>query len=341
MAVTQREIAERAGVSQVLVSTTLRGLGRVSPQTRAKVIRAAEELGYRPNGAARAIQRGCFMAAALLYRPDQGPIEPLVLSGINHVLSANDMHLTLAELPLYDHQPTPKVLREMCVDGLLVYHQRAIEPQLIEQIQAQFVPAVWINTRHDCDCVYPDDRDAGQRVTQALIAAGHRRIGYFGLHDPQPERRHYSNADRHAGYTQAMQEAGLMTLSVLRDAVVHRTSQEPHHHRLRCARELLQQHPEITGWVVQDTGEALSLLLAAVEKGWSIPRDLSLVTFASNVVSANGIPLSTIKLPLLAMGGASMQMLNAKIQFPDQRQKAQVLRFEEFLGETIVAPRLS
>jgi transcriptional regulator with XRE-family HTH domain len=64
--VTQLDLAQRLGVTQMTVSHAISGKGRMSPETRERVLALASELGYRPNGMARRVQEGRYRGLALL-----------------------------------------------------------------------------------------------------------------------------------------------------------------------------------------------------------------------------------------------------------------------------------
>jgi DNA-binding LacI/PurR family transcriptional regulator len=313
--VTIKSLAERCGVSPQAVSCALRGQGRLSVQTRARIRRAAEELGYRPNSAARGIRRGRFGAAALLMGTHGGHFPQGMWEGVHDELAGHDMLLTLARIPddqLATQDYLPKVIREWSVDGLLVHYAYNIPASLRQAIADARIPAVWLNTRLPVDCVSPADLDAGRACTRHLLERGHRRVAYLFLGQLTG---HHSEADRRRGYELEMRRAGLrpavVEMEVQRgpgaDGVMVDTG-------FATARAWLGQSPRPTAVVTYSgrTGEAL--LLAAVSLGLRIPQDLAITTIENAPANFSGLPLTTVVLDVGELGRTAVRMLLKKIE---------------------------
>ena len=170
MKVTIRQIAARTGLSPITVSRVLGDKSdKHRPETRERVLRAAEELGYRINTAARAISTGRFGSVALLMSTEgsfsylPGPL----MDGIQEVLEEQDLHLTVARLSdekLTDAEYVPQILREWTADGVLINYHFHIPGRLIELVRRYNVPSIWINSKQECNSVHPDDFGAGRRA---------------------------------------------------------------------------------------------------------------------------------------------------------------------------------
>src|SRR6201989_3546402 len=93
---TIRDVAERAGVSQSLVSLVLRGSPKVSPARRALVNQAIADLGYRPNAAARTLREGSSRAIGVLLNDGRHPWFVDLLDGLISVLEADGRHVVLS-----------------------------------------------------------------------------------------------------------------------------------------------------------------------------------------------------------------------------------------------------
>ena len=190
------------------------------------------------------------------------------------------------------------------------------------------------------NCVYPDEVGAAVAVTQQMIDAGHRRIGYFAFTTRERLKNdHFSALDREAGYRQAMVKAGLEPVRVLH--LDWPASPEEHTQQRRClARRALSDHADITAWVAYGSREAQCLQMAALERGWHIPEDLSLVTFGDHPTDETGLSLSTRKLPHRTMACQAVERLVRKIEQPTQPLDAVAIPYvERTWGETIVPPR--
>jgi LacI family transcriptional regulator len=312
--ITQAEIASRVGISKIAVSYALRGSKKVSAETRRRVEKAAEELGYRANAGARAIRTGRFGSIALLLARHKfvSNLPSALLAGIESTVSESDYNLLLARLP--DEQLTregflPKLLREQAADGLLINYTYKIPPKMIRLIRRYDLPAVWINSKQPADCVYPDDADAAERATAHLIARGHRRIAYIDYAYPADQLRdaHYSARDREAGYLSAMKQAGLRA-TVLRPADDRAKSEEP-----AVLMRLLKSKDRPTGFVSQSAAGLPRLFVIAAGLGLAAPRDLAAVTFAENAGQIYGAPTTVMVIGNPEIGTRAVQMLLTKL----------------------------
>ena len=216
--VTLLDVAQRAGVSKVSASVTLNGAksGTVlSEATRERILLAAHELGYKRNGSMASATTGRFGAVALLLSTDEfrSNLPQRMWDGIHDELAAHNMHLTLARLPdekLTDEGEAPKILREWMADGMLIDYTHRIPHKMLELIRANQMPAIWINSQQDTDCIYPDDREAAVRLTRHLLELGHTRVLYLDVtNDLNDAFGHYSVRERIAGYREVMRDAGL------------------------------------------------------------------------------------------------------------------------------------
>lgn len=330
MSVTIKEIAAAAGVSWQTVSFVVRGKGRISEATRRKVQDAAERLGYRPNGAARAYRTGRFGCAALvLGHSDERSDLPLgLLHGIQDALARNDLHLTVARLP--DAELTrsgfvPKVLRENFADGMLINYTHDIPDAMLALIEGSRAPAIWLNTNLPHDCVHPDDEAAAHRLTGHLLALGHRRIAYVKT-DASP---HYSTVERRSGYERAMAEAGLPLLSTDRSV--------PASEQTALFDAILSSPDRPTALIVRPEDIATVAYLAA-RRNVRIPQDLSLACIAGAAQRFAGMEVTAVIVPSDDEGAAAVAMLLAKIEAPETVLPARRIPFHFAEGETCAVP---
>ncbi len=341
MPVTLQHIADRAKVTKMTVSNILNGRYepvRSAAMKRAKRIRKiAAELGYRPNTAARAVSLGRFDAAALILAEDQGAshLPPRLLQGIHAALTARNLHLIVAALPdqaLTDEGFVPKMLREVLADGLLVNYNARIPARMIELIRDFHVPSIWINSKQDEDCVYPDDRAASIEATRSLLEAGHRRIVYLDCtHEPDRAPDHYSGIDRYEGYADTMQAAGLNPVQFgtprLRDA------QGPGR-LIPAIAELLASPDRPSAVLAYSDLEGRATLAAAAVAGLSLPADLALIQFSDVVASDMGYFPATMLLPEIRVGGEAVDMLAEKMADPMNPLPPRAIPFDFDTGQT-------
>lgn len=336
--VTLKDVAASAGVSPMSVSAVVNGGGRgtryVSSEARERILRAAEELGYRRNGSAAATATGRFGSVALLTstRPHHSHHPHNLLHGINAALSAHDLHLMLANLPdekLTDESFVPKILREWMADGLLIDYIQDIPQRFLEIIERHQIPAVWLNTNQDWDCVRPDDFEAGKRATRHFLELGHTRVAFADFsHSSHLEREHYSAGDRCNGYEFEMKNANLEPQIVRGQD----DSIKPPDWLDVCAQVL--QSPNRPTAVVCYGRELAPFAMAAVQLGWQVPRDLSLLNFSPQESEFAGLPLTALVNPDDEMGRLAVEMLRQKIAAPGQKFPTRTVPFGFSAGAT-------
>lgn len=334
MAVTLKRIAEHCGLSLQTVGAVLSGKEALfRPETVAKVQKAAAELGYRPNSAAKAMRSGRFNSVALVLsdNPWRSTLFRPQLTGIDHALNAAGMHLLHALVPeddLRERGQVPKIIGELMADGLLINYNTGIPDALDQVITKHRLPAIWMNAKRARDCVYPDDEGAGRLATEHLLQLGHRRIAYVDYcHATDHQDHHYSAWDRQSGYEQAMRAAKLPPRVITAPQTVP-TAQIPH-----VARTWLSASDRPTAVVTYCEREAEPILYAATALlGIQVPRDLSIVTIADDPADHTGVPLATVILPRYELGKVAVELLLQRIAKPGRSLPARALDVHLELG---------
>lgn len=303
------EVAERAGVTRGTVSKVLSGTYNASPRTRAKVEQAAAELGYRPNLAARALSKGHTFVVGLLipYDPDQLFADPHLLDiirGVEAAANSRDYNVLLstAHRPNDPTSAYSRVLRSKYVDGMVVIEgpdMLAIAEQLKQQ------PSPWVISGYapagsEAYSVHADDPAITAKLTNHLLALGHRRIGVISS-----ELRLRTFDKRLEGFHQALHAHELAcdpSLIVFGDMSVESG--------YRAAAQLLARpEPPTAIWALNDR-MALGALQWAREHGVRVPTDLSIAGFDDIPAAVlSDPPLTTVRLPSYQEGQAAIEMV--------------------------------
>ena len=316
-----REIATKLGVSKSSVGLALNTPAEncpLSTKTRERIIRAAQEMGYRTNSLARSMRTGRFKAVSVTvgsHHPFFLPAE--LIYGAESYLEKHGIHIIVSwldEEKLASGTYVPKVLDEWACDGALIYCQHTFPESIQRQIDRFLIPAIWLNTKLDYDCVYVDDFQAARTATAHLIKLGHRRIAYACLEGPTPG--HYSEQDRLGGYRTAMSEAGL-TPHILPPptSVPLRDIREDQRHVF--AKNILSHRRRPTAILCYEISIAAPLLVGAISLGMSVPRDLSLMAFGRMNFNDTGHSISTIRLRLDEVGRRAAELILRKIEHPE------------------------
>ena len=315
--ITQRDVAQAAGVSQETVSQILRGVGRFSDDTRQRVNDTARELGYRHNMLARAVRQGRTCTIALLTTPQDGisflPHE--MLKAIEVYLSDNDQFLSICALPPgYPDNLTrvPAALGTITADGMLINITHGISPELHGHIARHAPPAVWLNAKLDSNCVYPDDCGAFADATVYLHSHGVPVVSYV---DCLPNDRqlipngHYSETDRRAGYLQGAASVGMTPTLLAVDDLNTET-----------LRQLVASAPGgRAALLCYERNEALRAMLVGLEAGLSLPEQLIIAYPSERAFYDPQLDsiLRHIPIPEAEVAEAALRSLNRRIQQPD------------------------
>ncbi len=185
--VTIRDIAERAGVSKGAVSYALNGRSGVSEETRVRILGIADELGWYPNRAARALSAARADACGLvLARPARTlALEPFFMefiAGVELELASRSIALTIQLVP--DIHEEIAVYRrwwgEHRVDGVLMVDLRVKDPRVDELVRLG-LPTVVVGGPPENGALASVWHDEGAVVIEAvqyLAALGHTRIAH-------------------------------------------------------------------------------------------------------------------------------------------------------------------
>ena len=244
------QIAERFGVTEATVYRAInseeKGAYKRTAKRSQQIREMAERLGYRANASARAARTGRTGCVGMLVSPIPGArvdFTPNLETGIIEELAIRDQHMVKGYLPadLSDGGTAlPRLLTEWASDGLLLNYTHAIPDAVTQLVSRHDVPAVWINSPHEVDCVAPDDYAAAREGVEYFVARGHRRIlavhvGIWWSPDCHP-----STTDRFAGYRDAMREASLTPMTIERPDQVGIAIGDESVDRLRMARQMLE-----------------------------------------------------------------------------------------------------
>src|SRR5256886_6244672 len=204
--VTSVDVANRAGVSQAAVSLVLGGkaAGRVGKQTQEVILRAAHELGYRPNSAARTLRSGRSRLIVLAVPDVSNPYFAAVLQGAEQAARPHGYSVMLASVR--DEQDWQQVildaLSSRSVDGFLFF---SIYPPMEGVHTALRGKAVLIDASSRELPSLPLDIEAGVRAAMMhLLALGHMKIAHLAA-AVEAETFHL----RHKAYLDVLQAEGL------------------------------------------------------------------------------------------------------------------------------------
>ena len=309
MSVTIKDLSNALGVSRSTISKALNDRPYVSPDTKARVLRAAHELGYQPSAAARNLRRQRTDKIGLvvnypIYRVSDFLAE--LIPGMASASEASKYNLILYTSLAGKAERIKILCRSREVDGIIIAWPQGLgETVALSQLMTEEdMPHIFLPRRlphADLSYVATDHVQGARLLTEHLIALGHRRIGFQRL----PEVFE-TDQDRHAGYAQALQEAQIPydpCLVISADA-----SAEDYGERALNTFTALPNPP--TAILFFTDPVAIKVLSLAKERGIRVPQDLSIAGYDGVLSSGVTEPaLTTVRQPTSRMGELAVDSL--------------------------------
>jgi LacI family transcriptional regulator len=322
---TIKELARLSGVSAGTVSRALNGYTDVSPETRERVIRLAEELDYTPTAAARTLVMarshvvGVFLDTGEGHPDVQHPFFHEVLGGLKDMLgpAGFDLLLFASEQPGNGYGPHSylKRARHHRVDGTVLMGVDTSDPE-VERLLRSDIPCVGVDVvlsgRRNAS-VMSDNAEGAAMAVRHLAQLGHRRIATItGLIETAPAR------DRLRGYRDEIQRQGL----AYRDDYV-RYGDYYAESGAEAMAELLELPEPPTAVFAASDLMAAGALGALGRAGLRVPEDVALVGFDDILLAGlTQPPLTTLRQDKQGLGAAAGEALVALLEEEDGEAQA-------------------
>ncbi len=327
------DVARLAGVSTATAGRVLGGYGYSSSEKREKVLKAAEELGYRPNQLARSLITGRTRTIGFVAGDIQSPFYAKILRGVSDVAGDRDFGLliTNSDETVAEEMHAVRLLHEKQVDGMVVSPCDTLGADHL-RAAAEAMPLVLIDREVaglDVDTVGVDNVGAARGGVARLIAAGHRRIGMVaellagqpdgiaafldavrGGTRPDPVAL-YPSWQRLLGYIDAHDAAGIAVDPGLIAQVGSYSAEAAEPQVLR----LLDAPERPTALFTADGVMTAATMAAIGARGLSIPQDISLVGFDDlDWMSFVSPGIDAVAQPRRQLGKAAANMLIERIE---------------------------
>ncbi|RED49265.1 LacI family DNA-binding transcriptional regulator [Seonamhaeicola aphaedonensis] len=318
---TLQDIAKNLGISTSTVSRALQDNPRISETMRKKVIDLAYELNYFDKKFPENFTPKKLNAIGVIVPKISYHLYAMAISGIEKVAEENGMHLVICQSneSFEREKSLTKELIETGVSGLIV--SLAGETKQFEhflELKKKNIPLVLFNRQCDeveTDKVVIDNFKASYDATEHLISLGCKNIAYIG----GPKKLQISNT-RLFGYQQALQDADI-GIEYIEHCNFSKES------NLSAARKLLYSPNPPDGIIAFSDQVAISAMLAAKERGLSIPEDLAIIGFNNEPVDELLEPsLTSVNQPAYKMGYEAAELIFDRIQTPDKDYIQKVLK---------------
>lgn len=302
---TLADVARHAGVSGQTVSRFVNDPGLLAAPTAERVRRSVEELGYRPNGVARALKAGRTNTIGLVTADstDYGPTT--LLYAAEQAVRAAGHYVSVSSVPWIDGGRILKAaesLRDQGVDGLLVL---CAIPGGFSPLAAGDIGLPTVLAFHPVDGSLPwasfDDAGAASRLTGRLLRLGHRTVHHVGGPPTHP-----SAGLREQGWRAALTVAGRTPEPVQPGDW---SAESGYAAGLRLAGD-----PAVTAVFCANDSTALGVLRAMAERGREVPGQVSVVGFDDAPGSRYlNPPLTTVRLEFRDLGERCVELIRSQL----------------------------
>ena len=304
---TIRDVAALAGVSVGTASKALNGRGSLRPETRHRVLSAAEQLGFQPNKAAVALNSGRTYTVGMITTDSIGRFSIPLLIGAEDALGAGQVSVFLCDArddPIREQYYLRTLLGRQ-VDGIIVTGRRTqARPPIGPALPVPVVYA-FISSTDPGDCsVVPDEQDGARRAIEHLVAIGRRRIA----HVTGPEHHHSATVRA---------DAALRTLAAagLEPAANVLFGEWSEAWGRQAAGILLSTGADVDAVFCGSDQIARGLAEALGKAGRDVPREVAVVGFDNWDVMVEGCQpaLTSVDMDLEGIGRSAAELLLAAI----------------------------
>ena len=297
--VTISDVAKAAKVSTMTVSRVVNNKGEISEATRARVERAVERLGYRPNRLARALSLQETQTIGMVVPDINNPFFSEIIRGVEDEAWARGYSLIIGSTveSLKREAHTLQLLEEKHVDGVIVCSPRLPDAQLFALLE-QHRSALLLNRPAPAALagnIMLDDTQGAMRAVHHLLSRGRSAIGFIA----GPLTSH-SRQRREAGYTIALETTGR---KMVPSYIVSCTPDEAGGYE--ATRGLLEAQPELDGLFCYNDLVAVGALQACSALGVRVPEDVA-------VVGCDDIRLASLVTPALTTLRVNKQALGRR-----------------------------
>ncbi len=322
MAVTLKDIAERAKVTSATVSMVINNKPNISEETRERVLKIAQELNYYPNAIARGLATRKANSIGVIVPNLASSYVVRILQGIKSTNRDIDYTVQLFDTigqKETEYQLFQRLARERRIDGAILIGASCSEEEL-RVFKDEHVPCIVVARKCDIlDCVYVNNTQGAQDATDYLIEKNHRRVACVICNKttlPMDERLN--------GYKISLDRHGIPFDPELIFKVEDDTISDGEDVFTRIRNSSAQPTA-----VFAPAGDmvAIGIMKMAKRDDMIIPRDLAVVGFddlpAAEVVEPE---LSTVRQPKLEMGDHAIDIVIDKIEGRETGIKHQELQ---------------
>lgn len=305
--VTSLQVARKAGVSQSAVSRVFTPGASVSQSTRERVLKAADQLGYRPNVLARAMITGKSRIIGLVVAYLENQFYPEAVERLSVALQEQGYHVLvfMASATVGDVEPVMREILDYQVDGIILASV-SMSSHLAARCDEAGIPVVLFNRAQDDNrlcSVTTNNYIGGRAIAKHFVDLGHTSIGYIaGFEEASTQ------IDRERGFVEGLQEAGL-------ELAAREVGGFEYSMARAAAFEMFTGSNRPTAALVANDHMAFAVMdVLRFKLGLSIPGDVSIAGFDDVPIAAwPAYDLTTYRQPINRMVARTVQTLLSRI----------------------------
>jgi LacI family transcriptional regulator len=303
---------------------------QISPQTRRKVIKAAEELGYVPNAAAQALASHRTKAIGLVLTRTQHHIAtdaflPSIISGLLTTAKKQNIRI-LIDWVETEHQESAyfELAHTKRIDGMILSTPR-LDDKGLKALENVDIPTVLMGSivGSNLPFVDVDNAKAAEKATAYLTGLGHKDIAC--ITNAQPE---YTSApERVEGYKNALSRLDLP----INETLIRYADFDPES-GYECMKSIMKNNHQFTAVFVASDNVAIGAKSALREANLHIPDDISIVGFDDIPwAKYSDPPLTTVQLPAESIAQSACTLLLNMINKGDNNKQHKVILDTELI----------
>lgn len=331
---TLADVARHAGVAASTVSYVLSGKRSVSDETRQRVHRAIEVLGYHPHAGARALASSRSYVLALIVPLRSDMYVPVMMEiAIGVVTKARTYGYDVLLLTNDEGSEGIRRVTSSARADAVILTDVGLQDERIATIRQTGVDAVLIGVPANpagLDCVDLDFVQAGRLCVDHLAKLGHRTVAFIGEAEGV-YRRHTGFAER---TLHGIQE-GAAGLGV---DLVHRPCEGSYEAAAGTLGRILEERPHTTGLIVQNEVIIPPLMSLLRTTGRAVPEDVSIVALCPDHIAEQTAPrLTSVNIPAAELGTRAVELLMRRMSLQDAAEVQLIPPSLTVRGSTAVA----
>lgn len=316
--VTIKDVAKLAGVGIATASRALNNKGEISPETKKRVLQAAELLGYVPNSLARGLISGKTKKIGVIVTTILNPFYASVVAGIESVLASKGYTIALYNSNEDSDKEFQAILNlyGQRVDGIILapVEYKSNNVKYLQKINIPFVLVARNTLDENIDFVICDDKTVGRIGTKYLIEKGHEKIFFLNSWKSSSARF------RLEGYKEALKETGLSINSKLIYSL------KPDENLEEVIPKILKENKNISAIFCFCDVIAIGVMKILKNMKIKIPDDIAILGCDNlDFTEILDPPLTTIEISRYEMGIKSAEILLKKIKKEEKENNRIVL----------------